>query len=165
MMSIAKQLVEMTQQNAASLATIQMQTELAKQQIELALAQIRAENAKERIENLEFHRSNQEFMQQESRTSWELTAQNKEMLQILLAKVGIEPLAMVPPNASPPVLQLQGQSSSSNINNASSPSDHTMGPPPLPVDEAMPIPPPPIEKNVPDPLPAIEREGAVEDHQ
>ena len=61
-MSIAKQLVEMTQQNAASLATIQMQMKLAKQQTELALAQIRAENAKERMANLELHRSNQEFM-------------------------------------------------------------------------------------------------------
>ena len=52
--SIAKQLAEMTQQNAASLATIQMQTELAKQQI-------RAENAKERMANLELHKSNQEL--------------------------------------------------------------------------------------------------------
>ena len=96
----------MTQHNAASLATIQMQTELAKKQTELALAQIRAENAKERMANIELHRSNQKFMKQESRTNQELTAQNRVMLQILLVKVGIEPLATVPPNASPPVLQL-----------------------------------------------------------
>ena len=77
--------------------------------------------------NLELHRSNQEFMQEESRTNRELTAQNKEMLQILLAKIGIEPLATLPPNASPLVLQLQGQPSSSNISNALSPSDHMKG--------------------------------------
>ena len=71
----------------------------------------------------------------------------------------------MPPNASPPVLQLQGQSSSLNISNASSPSNHTKGPPPLTIDEVMPIPPPPTEKNVPDPLPALEREEAIEDHQ
>ena len=73
------------------------------------------------------------------------------MLQILLAKIGIESLATLPLNASPPVLQLQGQPSSSNISNALSLSDHTKGPPPL-VDEAMPIPPPPAEKNVLDPF-------------
>ena len=163
--SIAKQLAEMTQQNAASLATIQMQTKLAKQQTELALAQIRAENAKERMANLELHKSNQEFMRQESRTNRELTVQKVEMLQILLAKIGIEPLMMLPSNASPPTLQLQGQPSSSNISNALSLSDHTKGLPPLPIDEAMPIPPLLAEKNVHDSLPALEREEAVEDHQ
>ena len=69
--SIAKQLVMMTQQNAASLVTIQMQTELAKQ---------RTENTKERMANVELHRSNQKFMRQESRTNQELTAQNRVML-------------------------------------------------------------------------------------
>ena len=115
--------------------------------------------------NLELHRSNQEFMRQESRTNQELTAQNREMLQILLAKIGIEPLATLPPIASPSVLQLQGQPSSSNISNASSPSDHTKGSPPLPIDEAMPIPPPPTEKNVLDTLPTLELDEALEDHQ
>ena len=104
-------------------------------------------------------------MQQESRTNQKITAQNREMLQILLAKVGIEPLATLPPHASLHVLQLQGQPSSSNISNASSPSDHTKGPPPLPIDEAMPIPPPPVKKNVPDPLPTLEREEAIKNHQ
>ena len=141
-----------------------MQTELAKQQTKLALAQIRAENTKERMENIELHKSNQKFMRQESRTNQKLTTQNMVMLQILLVKVGIEPLATVPPNASPPMLQLLGQSSSSNISNASSPSNHTKGLPPLPIDEAMPIP-PPIEKNVPNPLPRLECEEAIEDHQ
>ena len=163
--SIAKQLAEITQQNAASLATIQMQTELAKQQTKLALAQIRAENAKERMANLKLHRSNQEFMREESRTNRELTTQNREMLQILLAKIGIEPLATLPPNASPLVLQLHGQPSSSNISNASSPSDHMKGLPPLPIDEAMPIPSPPAEKNVPDTLLTLELEEALQDHQ
>ena len=163
--SIAKQLAEMTQQNAASLATIQMQTELAKQQTELALAQIRVENTKERMANLELYRSNQEFMRQELITNRELTTQNREMLQILLAKIGIEPLATLPPNASPPVMQLQGQPSSSNISNALSSSNHTKGPPPLPIDEAMPIPPPPAEKNVPDILPTLDLDEALEDHQ
>ena len=162
--SIAKQLAEIAQQNAASLATIQMQTELAKQQTELALAQIRAENAKERMANLELYRLNQEFMREESRTNRELTTQNREMLQILLAKIGIEPLATLPPNASPPMLQLQGQPSSSNISNASSSSDHMKGPPPLPIDEAMPMPSPPAEKNVPNTLLTLEFEEALEDH-
>ena len=141
-----------------------MQTKLAKQQTKLALAQIKAENAKERMANLELHRSNQEFMREESRTNRELTAQNREMLQILLGKIGIEPLSTLPPNASPPVLQLQEQPSSSNISNTSSPSDHMKGPPPLPINEAMPIPSPPAEKNVPDTLLTLELEEALEDH-
>ena len=103
-------------------------------------------------------------MQEESRTNRELTAQNREMLQILLAKIGIEPLATLPPIASPPMLQLQGQPSSSNISNASSPLDHIKGPSPLPIDEAMPIPSPPTEKNVPDTLRTLELEEALEDH-
>ena len=87
------------------------------------------------------------------------------MLQILLAKIGIEPLVMLPSNASPPVLQLQGQPSSSNISNALSPSNHMKRPPPLPINEAMPIPPPPTEKNVLDTLLTLELEEALEDHQ
>ena len=59
MASIAKQLADITQQNAASLAKIQMQAELAKQQTDLALAQIREDNAKERLANIELHRANQ----------------------------------------------------------------------------------------------------------
>ena len=86
-------------------------------------------------------------------------------MQILIAKIGIEPLAMLPPNASPPVLQLQGQPSSSNISNASSPSDHMKGSPPLPINEAMPIPPPFAEKNVPNTLLTLELEEALEHHQ
>ena len=80
MASIAKQLADITQQNAASLAKIQMQAELAKQQTDLALAQIREDNAKERLANIELHRANQEFMRQETQTNWELSAQNREML-------------------------------------------------------------------------------------
>ena len=80
MASIAKQLTDITQQNAASLAKIQMQAELAKQQTNLALAQIREDNAKERLANIELHRANQEFMRQETQTNRELSAQNQEML-------------------------------------------------------------------------------------
>ena len=164
-MSITKQLAEISQQNAASLASMQKQAEIAKQQTELALAQMRAENAKERMANIELHKSNQEFMRQESRTNWELCVQNREMLQILLAKIGVEPLAMLPPTATPPMLQLQGQPSSSNLSNALSLSKSTKGPPLLPVDDANPFPPPPSMDNVADLHLAIECEEVEEDHQ
>ena len=91
--SITKQLAEITQQNAILLANIQKQAELAQQQNELALAQMRAENAKERLANTEIHRSNQKWMCEESRTNRELCAQNREMLQILIRKIGIESIA------------------------------------------------------------------------
>ena len=140
--SIAKQVAEITQQNAISLANIQKQAELAQQQNELALAQMRVENTKERLANTEIHRSNLEWMREESRTNRELCAQNMEMLQILIRKIGIEPIAVLPPTSSPPPLELQGQPSSSNISNASSPSQATKGPVPLAIEGALPIPPP-----------------------
>ena len=163
--SIAKQLADISQQNAASLASIQKQTELAKQQTELALAEMRAENAKERMANLELHKSNQEFMRQESRTNWELCAQNREMLQLLLAKIGVEPLATLPPIASPPVLQLQGQPSGSNLSNASFQSKSTRRPPLRPVCEDSPCPPLPTKDDVPDPNVESEREEVKEDNE
>ena len=70
------------------------------------------------------------------------------MLQILIRKIGIEPIAALPPTSSPPPLELQGQPSSSNISNASSPSQATKGPPPLAIAEGSPIPPPSSDENV-----------------
>ena len=140
--SIAKQLAEITQQNAISLANIQKQAKLAQQQNELVLAQMRAENSKERLANTEIHRSNQEWMREESRTNRELCAQNREMLQILIRKIGIEPIVALLPTSSPPPLELQGQPSSSNISNASSLSQATKGPVPLAIEGTLPIPPP-----------------------
>ena len=107
---------------------------------------MRAENAKERLANIEIHRSNQEWMREESRTNRKLCAQNREMLQILIRKIGIEPIAALPLTLSPPPLELQGQPSSSNISNASSPSQATKGPVPLAIEGASPIPPPSSEE-------------------
>ena len=165
MASIAKQLADITQQNAASLAKIQMQAELAKQQTDLALAQIREDNAKERLANIELHRANQEFMRQETQTNRELSTQNREMLQILLAKIGVQPIATLPPSGSPPVLQLQGQPFGSSISNASSPSDQTKGPPPLSTNDPMAVPSSLFEENVAAPLSAIEIAEVEEDQQ
>ena len=125
---------------------IQKQAELAQQQNELALVQMRAKNTKERLANIEIHRSNQEWMREESRTNHELCAQNREMLQTLIRKIGIEPIAALPPTSSLPPLELQGQPSSSNISNASSSSQATKGPLPLAIEGALPIPPPSSEE-------------------
>ena len=64
---------------------------------------------KERLVNIEIHRSNQEWMREESKTNRELCAQNREMLQILIKKIGIEPIAARSLTSSPPPLELQGQ--------------------------------------------------------
>ena len=80
-------------------------------------------------------------------------------------KIGVQPIAMLPPSGSPPVLQLQGQPFGSSISNASSPSDQTKGPPPLPANDPMAVPSSPSEENVVAPLPAIEIAEVEEDQQ
>ena len=63
------------------------------------------------------------------------------------------------------MLQLQGQPFGSSISNASSPSDQTNGPSPLPTDDPMAIPSSPSEENVAAPFSVIEIAEVEEDQQ
>ena len=108
------------------------------------MAQMRADSAQDRLDNIEMHKANQKWMQEESRTNRELAVQNRAILDLLLKKGGVE-VPTLPAAEQSPLLLTQGQPSSSNISNASSPSQAVPMPPPLPVQAPMPPPPPPTD--------------------
>jgi hypothetical protein len=145
---IAKQLVKLQQTQSEAIAALQLQAQISKQQTDIALAQMRVETAKERMTNMEIHKSNQEWMREESKANRELYIQNREMLQLLMAKNNMESVAAVPAPVPAPVLEIKGQPSGSNISNASSPSQPEFIPPPLPADAPLPVPSQPAEDAV-----------------
>ena len=104
----------------------------------MALAQMRASVADERLANAQMHKANMEWMQAESNKSHEL-------MQMLMNRIGIEPIAQLPPATQSPPLRLEGQPSSLNMSNASIPLQSANVHPPLPTEEATPIPLPPHE--------------------
>ena len=59
---------------------------------------------------------------------------------MLMNKIGIEPIAQLPPVAQSSSLRLEGQPSSLNMSKASSPLQSANVLPPLPIEEAVPIP-------------------------
>ena len=74
------------------------------------------------------------------------------MLQILIKKISIEPVATLSPASEQPMLQLQGQPSGSNISNASSPSNPLKETPPLLGGLPALTPPLPTDDNVAHPF-------------
>ena len=66
---------------------------------------------------------------------------------MLMNRIGIEPIAQLPPATQSPPLRLEGQSSSSNMSNASIPLQPANVLPLLPTEEAVPIPLPPHESD------------------
>ena len=66
-------------------------------------------------------------------------------MQMLMNRIGIEPIAQLPPTTQSPPLRLEGQLSSSNMSSASIPLQSANVLPPLPTEEAAPIPLPPHE--------------------
>ena len=59
---------------------------------------------------------------------------------MLMNKIGIEPIAQLPPIAQSPPLRLERQPSSSNMSKASTPLQSTNVHPPVPIEE-LPLPP------------------------
>ena len=113
-------------------------TEALQKQTEVALAQMRASVADERQANAQMHKANMEWMRAESNKSHEL-------MQMLMNRIGIEPIAQLPPATQSLSLRLEGQPSSSNMSNASIPLQPADVLPPLPTEDAAPIPLPPHE--------------------
>ena len=104
----------------------------------MALAQMRASVADERLANAQMHKANMEWMRAESNKSHEL-------MQMLMNRIGIEPITQLPPATQSPPLRLEGQPSSSNMSNASIPLQSANVFPPLPTEDVAPIPLPPHE--------------------
>ena len=94
--------------------TMHRSTEASQRQTEVALAQMRASMADERQANAQMHKANMEWMRAESNKSHEL-------MQMLMNRIGIEPIAQLPPTTQSPPLRLEGQPSSSNMSSASIP--------------------------------------------
>ena len=99
---------------------------------------MKASIADERLANAQMHKANMEWMQAESNKS-------HEMMQMLINKIGIEPITQLPPATQSPPLRLEGQLSSSNMSKASIPLQSANVHPPLPTEEVVPIPLPPHE--------------------
>ena len=68
-------------------------------------------------------------------------------MQMLMNRIGIEPIAQLPPAIQSPPLRLEAQPSSSNMSNASIPLQPAYVLPPLPTEDVAPIPLPPHESN------------------
>ena len=108
-------------------------TEASQRQTEVALTQMRASVANEHQANAQMHKANIEWMRAESNKSHEL-------MQMLMNRIGIEPIAQLPPTTLSPLLRLEGQPSSSNMSSASIPLQSENVLPPLSTEEAVPIP-------------------------
>ena len=75
---------------------------------------MRAFVADERLANAQLHKANMEWMRVESNKS-------HEMMQMLMNKIGIEPIAQLSPATQSPPLRLEGQLSSLLMSKASIP--------------------------------------------
>ena len=136
--SVVKQMAELQKQTAEAMENMRRATEASQRQTEVALAQIRASVADERQANAQMHKANIEWMRAESNKSHEL-------MQMLMNRIGIEPIAQLPPATQFPPLRLEGQPLSSNMSSASIPLQSENVLPPLPTKEVAPIPLPPHE--------------------
>ena len=136
--SVVKQMAELQKQTTQAMETMRRSTEASQRQTEVALAQMRASVVDERHANAQMHKANIEWMRAESNKSHEL-------MQMLMNKIGIEPIAQLPPTTLSPPLRLEGQPSSSNMSSASIPLQSENVLLPLPTEEVVPIPLPPHE--------------------
>ena len=88
--SVVKQMAEFQKQTAEAMETMCKATEAAQKQTKVALAQMRASVADECLANAQMHKANMEWMRAESNKS-------HEIMQMLMKKIGIEPIAQLPP--------------------------------------------------------------------
>ena len=94
--------------------TMHRATEVAQRQTEVVLAQMRASVVDERLANAQMYKANMEWM-------WAESNKSHELMQMLMNKIGIEPIAQLPPATESLPLRLEGQPSSSNLSMASIP--------------------------------------------
>ena len=88
--SVVKQMAEFQKQTAEAMETMRRAMEASQRQTEVALAHMRASVVDERLANAQMHKANMEWMRAESNKSHEL-------MQMLMKKIGIEPIAQLPP--------------------------------------------------------------------
>ena len=88
--SVVKQMVELQRQTAEAIETMRRITEASQRQTEVVLSEMRASVADERQTNAQMHKTSIEWMQAESNKSHEL-------MQMLMNRIGIEPIAQLPP--------------------------------------------------------------------
>ena len=131
-------MAELQRQTAEAIETMRRTTEASQRQTEVALSEMRAFVADERQTNAQMLKASIEWMRAESNKSHEL-------LQMLMNRIGIEPIAQLPPATQSLPLRLKGQPSSSNMSMAFTPLQPANVLPPLPTEEAAPIPLPPHE--------------------
>ena len=99
--SVVKQMAEFQRQTAEAMETMCRAMEASQRQTEVALAQMRACVADERLANAQMHKENIEWMRAESSKSYEL-------MQMLMNRIGVEPIAQLPPATQSPPLRLEG---------------------------------------------------------
>ena len=131
--SVVKQMAELQKQTTQAIETMRRSTEALQRQTEVALAQMRASMSDECQANAQMHKANIEWMRAESNKSHEL-------MQMLMNRIGIEPIAQLPPATQSPPLRLEGEPSSSNMSMAFTPLQPADVLPPLLIEEAAPIP-------------------------
>ena len=131
--SVVKQMAELQRQTAEAMETMRRTKEASQRQTEVALAQMRASMADEHQANAQMHKASIEWMRAESNKSHEL-------MQMLMNRIGIEPIVQLLPATQSPPLRLEGQPSSSNMSMAFIPLQPPNVLPPLPTEEAVPIP-------------------------
>ena len=136
--SVVKEMAELQRQTVEAMETMCRTTEASQRQTEVALAQMRVSVADECQANAQMHKASIEWMRAESNKSHEL-------MQMLMNRIGIEPIAQLPPATQSPPLRLEGQPSSSNTSMAFIPLQPANVLPPLPTEEVAPIPLPPHE--------------------
>ena len=136
--NVVKQMAELQKQTAQAMETMHRSTEASQRQTEVVLAQMRASVVDERLANAQMHKANMEWMRAES-------SKSHELMQMLMNRIGVEPIAQLLPAIQSPLLRLEGQPSSSNKSMALNPFQLENVLPPLPTEEAVPIPLPPHE--------------------
>ena len=98
--SVVKQMAEFQRQTVEAIETMRRTTEALQRQTEVALSEMRAFVADERQTNAQMHKASIEWMQAESNKSHEL-------MQMLMNRIGIEPIAQLPPATQSPPLRLE----------------------------------------------------------
>ena len=99
--SVVKQMAELQKQTAQAMETMRRSTEASQRQTEVALAQMRASVVDERLANAQMHKANMEWMRAES-------SKSHELMQMLMNRIGVEPIAQLPPAIQSPTLRLEG---------------------------------------------------------
>ena len=99
--SVVKQMVELQKQTTQAIETMRRSTEASQRQTEVALAEMRAFVVDKRQANVQMHKANIEWM-------WAESNKSHELMQMLMNRIKIEPIAQLLPATQSPSLTLEG---------------------------------------------------------